>query len=122
MPIGGLLTGFMGGVSGQQGALRSMFLLKSDFNAQQFIATGVLIAVLIDLARLPTYALALANVSADVSSREIGLVVCGTASAFVGAWFGARFMKQTRIGVIRSLVAALMFAIGVALVFGVIGH
>ena len=54
MPLGGLLSGFMGGISGQQGALRSMFLLKSDFDAPRYVATGTFIAILIDLARLLT--------------------------------------------------------------------
>ena len=31
MPIGGLLSGFFGGLSGHQGALRSMFLVKCGF-------------------------------------------------------------------------------------------
>ncbi len=56
LPVGGILTGFLGGLTGQQGALRSMFLLRCNLEPERFIATGVLIAVLVDLSRLPTYA------------------------------------------------------------------
>ncbi len=56
LPPGGLLTGFVGGLTGQQGALRSMFLLRCRLSPERFIATGVLIAVLVDLSRLPAYA------------------------------------------------------------------
>lgn len=119
--LGGLLTGFMGGVSGQQGALRSMFLLKSDFNAQKYIATGVFIAVLIDLARLPTYAIGLKGLTGVITMHEFSLVAFGTFCAFVGAWVGARYMRKTTIGLVRYIVAALMFIIGFLLIFGIIG-
>ncbi len=56
MPLGGAITGFFGGLTGQQGAFRSIFLLRSGLAADQFIATGVMIAILVDLSRLTTYA------------------------------------------------------------------
>ncbi len=40
--IGGLISGFFGGLSGNQGALRSMFLLKCGLTKESFIATGIL--------------------------------------------------------------------------------
>lgn len=120
IPLGGALTGFMGGVSGQQGALRSMFLLKSDFDAKQYISTGVFIAVLIDLARLPTYGfLGLSGLS---GMHEISLIAVGTLSAFTGAWLGSRYMKKMSIGVVRYIIATLMVVIGVLLILGIIGN
>ncbi|MBU0750520.1 sulfite exporter TauE/SafE family protein [Patescibacteria group bacterium] len=119
--FGGILTGFMGGLSGQQGAIRSMFLLKSDFDAKHYIATGVFIAVLIDLARLPTYVLGLRGASAEVSQHELLLIGFGTLCAFTGAWLGARYAKKTTIGLVRYVVAGLMLVIGTLLVFGIIG-
>src|SRR3546814_234738 len=55
MPLGGVVMGFMGGLTGQQGAFRSMFLLKSGLDAKHYIATGVILAIIVDLARLPGY-------------------------------------------------------------------
>lgn len=121
MSLGGVITGFIGGVSGQQGALRSMFLLKSGFNPQQFIATGVLVAVLIDMARIPTYALGLYTSAADITQHQIWLVTFGTVCAFLGAWIGATQMKTVTIGFVRYVVAALMFFVGVLLILGVLG-
>jgi len=122
MPIGGLLSGFMGGISGQQGALRSMFLLKSDFDAPRYVATGTFIAILIDLARLPTYALGLSTVSTVITTHELALIGVGTASAFVGAWIGAKRLKKLTIGSVRYVVAGLMFVIGLLLILGIIGN
>ncbi len=121
IPLGGALTGLMGGLSGQQGALRSMFLLKSNLDTTKFIATGILIAVLIDLARIPTYFVGLSKVSGTIGAHELKLIMWGTLCAFVGAWLGAKYMRKTRIVVVRYLVAGLMFVIGLLLVFGVIG-
>lgn len=118
--LGGILTGFMGGLSGQQGALRSMFLLKSDFDVKRYIATGVFIAVLIDLARLPTYALGLKSAT-NITQHELALIGFGTFCAFVGAWLGAKYMKKTTIGFLRYVVAGLMLIIGTLLILGVIG-
>lgn len=118
--LGGIFTGFMGGLSGQQGALRSMFLLKSDFDAKHYIATGVFIAVLIDLARLPTYAFGL-KLTGQITQHELALIGFGTLCAFAGAWLGAKYMKKTTIGFIRYVVAGLMFAIGALLIVGIIG-
>lgn len=46
MPLGGALSGFFGGLSGNQGALRSMFLIKAGLDKEAFIGTGVVTAVL----------------------------------------------------------------------------
>ncbi len=52
LPLGGALSGFFGGLSGHQGALRSMFLLRAGLSKEGFIATGIAAATLIDISRL----------------------------------------------------------------------
>ncbi len=122
IPLGGMLTGFMGGLSGQQGAIRSMFLIKSDFDAKQYIATGVLIAILIDVARIPTYVFGLSDLSTEqLTQHNLELVGFGTACAFAGAWLGAKYMKKTSIGFVRCMVAGLMVVIGTLLILGIVG-
>jgi uncharacterized membrane protein YfcA len=37
LPLGGIISGFFGGLSGHQGALRSMFLIRAGLNKEQFI-------------------------------------------------------------------------------------
>lgn len=120
MPFGGAITGFFGGLSGQQGALRSAFLLKSGLGAQQFIATGVMIAILIDLARLPTYVISLAGSPQLAESEAIMRIVAAMLAAFVGAWLGARYFKKATIGSVRIIVAAAMIAIGTGMAIGLV--
>lgn len=119
MPLGGLLTGFFGGLTGQQGALRSIFLLKSALAADRFVATGVMIAVLIDVSRLATYGLSFAAL--DWRGREGALMLAGSVAAFAGAWIATRRIDKVTIGGIRNAVAALMLAIGLAMMAGLLG-
>lgn len=121
MPAGGVATGFVGGLTGQQGALRSMFLLKSGLDPARFIATGVMIAVVIDLSRLPVYAVSFSAANSSLGDRGWNLVAAGALSAFAGAWLGTRYLQKATVGVIRTIVTAMMLAIGAALACGLIG-
>lgn len=85
---GGMVTGFFGGLTGQQGAFRSMFLLRLGLPADRFIATGVMIAILVDLSRLTTYTASFTATGLHPSGREGLLVVVGTLFAFAGAYVG----------------------------------
>ena len=119
--VGGLATGFLGGLTGQQGALRSMFLLRFGLDPARFIATGVMIAVLIDLSRLPVYALTVGSAAGTLDTRQGLLVGWAVLCAFAGAWGAVRWLKKVTIGLVRGVVAAAMLAIGAALVAGLIG-
>lgn len=119
--LGGVLTGFFGGLTGQQGALRSIFLLRSSLPAERFIATGVMIAILIDLSRLTTYFASFPLPTFALAGRECLLVAVGTLSAFAGAYVATRRLEKITIGTVRNSVAAMMFIIGAALAAGVLG-
>lgn len=121
MPLGGALTGFFGGLTGQQGAFRSMFLLRSGLAPERFIATGVMIAILVDLSRLSTYAASFSATGRNPTGREGTLVVVGTLSAFIGAYIATRRLDKITIGAVRYSVAALMLVIGAALAVGLLG-
>lgn len=55
LPLGGMVSGFFGGLSGHQGAFRSMFLIKAGLEKEAFVATGVVLAVVVDLSRLVSW-------------------------------------------------------------------
>jgi len=114
------MSGFFGGLTGQQGAFRSVFLLRAGLTAERFIATGVMIAVIVDLTRLTTYA-ATFDGGFDPAKREGLMVLVGTLSAVIGAYVAARRLDKVTIGAVRYTVAGLMFLIGLALAAGVLG-
>ncbi|MDA0748534.1 MAG: TSUP family transporter, partial [bacterium] len=55
LPLGGALSGFFGGLSGHQGALRSAVLIRCGMAKEAFIATGVICAVVVDVFRVAAY-------------------------------------------------------------------
>lgn len=118
LPIGGLLSGFFGGLSGHQGALRSAFLIKLGLSTRQFVATGVVVAVMVDLARLLVY-------GAGAASREFdghlaGLVAAACAAAFSGTFIASRLLDKVAIDAVRAIVAAMLIALGLALGTGLV--
>ena len=121
MPVGGVLSGFVGGLTGQQGAFRSMFLLKTGLPAVRFVATGVLIAILVDLSRIPIYAVSLARAGVFLNARDILLVLVATVSAAAGAYLGVRVLRTATTEAVRLVVAGGLVLVGVAMMAGVVG-
>ncbi|HJU77352.1 MAG TPA: sulfite exporter TauE/SafE family protein [Sphingomicrobium sp.] len=121
IPVGGVASGFLGGLTGQQGALRSVFLLRTDLPPERFVATGAMIAILVDLSRLGTYAASFGSAGLQPHGREGLLVLVGTLAAFVGVFVATRWLKKLTIGIVRYTVASLMLVIGLALAGGAIG-
>lgn len=114
---GGVISGFFGGLSGHQGALRSAFLLKFPLTKEQFVASGIVIACMIDTIRIGVY-----TVSFDFSaiSDRYPLIIMATLAAFGGAILGRKLLKKVTIGLLQTMVGVLMIAIGILLISGVI--
>ena len=53
--IAGALSGFFGGLVGNQGGIRSAALLGFDLPKERFVATATAIALMVDAARMPVY-------------------------------------------------------------------
>jgi uncharacterized protein len=117
LPLGGALSGFFGGLSGNQGALRSPFLLKVGLAREGYIATGVVIACLVDFTRLSVYG---SHFSQGGGSENLPLVATATLSAFLGAFIGNRLMKKVTMRAIQILVAIMLLGIAVGLGLGFI--
>jgi hypothetical protein len=117
MVPGGFISGFFGGLSGHQGALRSLFLLRSCLAKETFIASGVAIACLVDLTRLPTYA------TSDLiaTAQEQGtLLLASTLAAFLGAWWGRELIPKVTMRGVQLTVGALILGISALLASGII--
>ncbi|WP_395060468.1 TSUP family transporter [Flavobacterium sp.] len=117
LSIGGILSGFFGGISGHQGALRSAFLIRSGLNKEAFIATGVVIACLVDVSRLSIYITKIVN---DELSLNYKLVLMATLSAFLGVYFGNKLLQKTTYKSIQNIVAFMLLSYGFLLIFGII--
>jgi uncharacterized protein len=117
MPVGGLASGFLGGLSGLQGALRTAFLVKAGLSKEAFIATGVVIAVFVDVARLSVYARSFA---AHRDQIDVPVLVAATFAALAGALLGNSFLKKLTMARVQRIVAAMLAVFSIALIAGVI--
>lgn len=117
LPIGGLLSGLAGGVSGMQGALRSAFLARAGLDKAAFVATGVAIACLIDVSRLGVYASMFVAHRADIDVRLLTVAVL---AAFAGALVGRRFLERLTMDAVRHVIAALLLVMAVAMAAGLL--
>jgi uncharacterized membrane protein YfcA len=119
LPIGGLISGFFGGLSGIQGALRSAFLIKAGLDKEAFIGTGTVSAVVVDMARLIVYGMSFYTTRfVSLPSGMIRLVLAATLAAFVGAFIGARLMKKVTLRTVQIIVGAMLMVVGVGMASG----
>lgn len=117
---GGVLSGFFGGLSGNQGALRSAFLLKAGLSKEAFVATGVVSAVIVDAVRLITYGMGVMAEHLARSQDLITPVAVGTACAFAGSFVGKRVLQKITLRTVQIIVAVAMLLIGAGLASGLI--
>src|SRR2546430_9471101 len=80
----GALSGFLGGLVGNQGGIRAAAMLALDVRKEVFVATAGAIALVVDGARLPIYAV--------TTGRELlaawPIVVVASAGVFAGTLLG----------------------------------
>ncbi len=117
LPLGGILSGFFGGLSGHQGALRSAFLIRSGLSKESFLGTGVVIACLVDFARLAVYGSALPPITMD---RHLFILIAAMASAFAGTLVGNFLAHKTTIRTIQVIVSLMVLGIAVGLSLGIV--
>jgi hypothetical protein len=122
LPLGGVLSGFFGGFSGHQGALRSAFLVKTGTETKSFVGTSAVIGFLVDFARIVTYALAFFFVGGNtfIGTEQWPVVIIGVLAAFAGVLVGQKYLHKVTMSVVQNLTGALLLGISLALGAGII--
>lgn len=115
--IGGALSGFFGGLSGHQGALRSAFLWRYGLSKEAFVASGIGIACMIDLTRIPVY---LIQFKANGMSENTGLIGACCLSAFAGAWLGNKYLKKATLQHVQYVVGGCLLIMAILLGLGIV--
>lgn len=114
---GGAASGFLGGLAGLQGALRSAFLIRTGLEREQFIATGVAVALVVDVSRIATYA---AQGTLRSTGEALSLALTGVIAASAGALIGNRLLGSVTIRGIQIVVGVLLVFVAAALGAGLI--
>ncbi len=121
LTLGGILSGFFGGLSGLQGALRSAFLIRVGLTKEQFIGTGVIAAVIVDISRLLIYGITFYHTQFSSLKGEIWRILAlASLSAFIGAYFGKKLIKKITIDTIQNVVGLMLIILGLAVAIGVV--
>lgn len=119
LPVGGALSGFFGGLSGHQGALRSLVLLRAGLTKEEYVGTGTAASALVDATRLAVYGTAWIG-AWDEFATEFSLtplaiaVVC----AFLGTFLGVRLLGKVTLRGLHVLVGVLLLIAGAAIALG----
>jgi len=112
LPIGGAMSGFFGGLSGNQGALRTAFLIKAGLSKEAFVATAAVVSTFVDFTRLSVYA---TRFSKAGLIDNLPLVACATLSAIVGAYIGNKLLKKVTLRFLQVTIAVLLIIVSIAL-------
>ena len=118
LPIGGLLSGFFGGLSGIQGALRSAFLIKAGLEKEAFIGTGTVSAVIVDVSRLLIYGLSFYTMKISQIESMNGIIIAAIIAAFAGSFVGARLMKKITLQAVQIIVGVMLIVVGIGMATG----
>ena len=107
--IGGFGSGFMGGLSGHQGALRAMFLSRRLPDKMAFAATASVLALCVDLTRIPIYLIF--RPEEIIAHTELTLIL--VISALLGVKVGKRWLKKLKSKTIHNGVMIGIVASGI---------
>ena len=96
--LGGFSSGFLGGLTGHQGALRALFLQNRIPDKAAYAATAAALALVVDLSRIPVYLSFHGGGIAD----EIPLIIGFVIAAILGVNLGKVWLKKWKDSWIRN--------------------
>jgi len=114
--VGGFLSGLIGGLIGNQGAIRSLYLLNYKLEKQELIVSAALIAVIIDLTRIPVYAYANYRYLTD-NFLLLALVIL---ASIMGTLIGSRILPQVSSELFKRIILVAVLLLGVLMMLGFI--
>src|SRR5262249_31000581 len=110
--IAGVLSGFFGGLVGNQGGIRSAALLSFDMQKEAIVATATAVALIVDGARMPVY-FAVEGAGILHAWRIILVAIAGV---LLGTFYGVKLLRRISPGVYPKLLSLLILALGIYMV------
>ena len=117
LPLGGAISGFFGGLTGHQGAFRTMFLIRGNLTKEQFVATGSAFSFFVDLTRLSVYLKNLSKIHLQENAYFLGWAI---GAALFGVVIGNRLLKKVDIKFIKYIISLALFVLGGLIMVGII--
>jgi len=108
----GAASGFLGGLVGNQGGIRSAALLGFDLPKHTFVATATAIGLAVDAARVPVYL----RIEGEGLANHWWWILIATAGVMTGTLGGGRVLAWIPQPWFRPLVAIVLAALGAAMI------
>ncbi len=109
----GGISGFLGGLVGNQGGIRSGAMLGFDMSKEAFVATSTAVGLIVDGARMPVYVWNEGHALRPIA----GLIVVMVIGALAGTLAGRAILGRIPEPLFRRLISALVLLLGIALLF-----
>jgi uncharacterized membrane protein YfcA len=106
--VAGALSGFFGGVVGNQGGIRSAALVGFQLSKEGLVATATAIGVIVDAARMPVY-LATQGRALFPIAIYIALAIVG---CLIGTFWGVRVLERIPTRWYKRVLSSLLCALG----------
>lgn len=110
--VAGVLSGFFGGLVGNQGGIRSAALLEFELEKRAFVATATAIGLMVDAARVPAYLWSVGRALPPLA----GWMGLATVGVVVGTLLGGALLTRLPSRAFRPVVALLIGALGVLMI------
>ncbi len=114
--IGGFLSGLVGGLIGNQGAIRSLYLLNYGLEKKELIVSSALIAVIIDSTRIPVYA----YFNYQYMQANIILLAAIVVSSILGTMLGSKILPKVSHDLFKRIVLVGVLIMGILMILSVI--
>ncbi len=108
---GGVLSGFMAGISGIGGPVRSMFLSAFSLPKKVYLFTAGAIAIMVDSTRLVVYYSGNARLPDNLLQSIVVFIII----SLIGAEVGKKLVDKIPQQKFRSIVAAFLLVVGIKL-------
>ena len=109
--MAGALSGAFGGLVGNQGGIRSAAMLGMAVSKESFVATATAIALIVDAARMPVYAVVQGRQVLEMSM----FVLLAIIGVVLGTLLGTRVLRRVPENVFLRLVSIIILALGVSM-------
>ena len=104
----GVLSGFFGGLVGNQGGIRSAALMSFQMQKESLVATATATGIIIDLARMPIY---IATQTQALLSAKV-YIALALAGCLVGTFWGVRYLQRIPAARYKQLLSIFICVLG----------
>jgi uncharacterized membrane protein YfcA len=100
----GILSGFFGGLVGNQGGIRSSFLLGFKLKEKEFVATATGIALMVDIVRIPVYLTMQAGQILSIWKLILIILIGVLIGTVAGTWLLRKIPEKIFIKVVSAII------------------